>query len=131
MERLETILRELKEAVVACDPNARILLYNSAAKRLFRGNEAMGLGQSLYAVCARAPIEHTLRLLKYRATDNDRFDPEDTDARFVCATIDGTMLLHCHISQIISSSAQGCVFVFTFEDITRQVTETGRPSLAC
>jgi DNA polymerase-3 subunit epsilon len=126
MERLETILRELKEAVVACDPNARILLYNSAAKRLFSGNEAMGLGQSLYAICARAPIEHTLRLLKHRTTDKDRFDPEDTDARFVCATIDGTMLLHCHVSQITSSSAQGCVFVFTFEDITRQVTEMGR-----
>ena len=62
MERLETILRELKEAVVVCDANARILLYNSEAKRLFRNNEAMGLGQSLYAICARAPIEHTLRM---------------------------------------------------------------------
>lgn len=126
MERLETILRELKEAVVVCDANARILLYNSEAKRLFRNNEAMGLGQSLYAICARAPIEHTLRMLKLRTTDKERFDPEDTETRFVCATVDDTMLLHCHIRQITSISFQGCIFVFTFEDMTRQITEMGR-----
>ena len=126
MERLETILRELKEAVVVCDHNARILLYNSAAKRLFQNNEAMGLGQSLYEVCARAPIEHTLRMLKHRATTKDRFNLEETDARFVCATVDESILLNCRISQITSKNAQGSVFVFTFEDITRQITEMGK-----
>jgi DNA polymerase-3 subunit epsilon len=126
MERLETILRELKEAVVVCDHNARILLYNSAAKRLFQNNEAMGLGQSLYEVCARAPIEHTLRMLKHRATAKDRFNLEETDARFVCATVDESILLNCRISQITSKNAQGSVFVFTFEDITSQITEMGK-----
>lgn len=126
MERLKTILRELKEAVVVCDQNARILLYNSAAKRLFQNYEAMGLGQSLYGVCARAPIEHTLRMLKHRATDKDRFNLEETDARFVCATVDDSILFNCHISQITSKNAQGSVFVFTFEDITRQITEMGK-----
>jgi DNA polymerase-3 subunit epsilon len=126
MERLETILRELKEAVVVCDHNARILLYNSAAKRLFQNNEAMGLGQSLYEVCERAPIEHTLRMLKHRATTKDRFNLEETDARFVCATVDESILLNCRISQITSKNAQGSVFVFTFEDITSQITEMGK-----
>lgn len=126
LERLETILRELKEAVVVCDPNARILLYNSAAKRLFHDNEAIGLGQSLYTICTRAPIKHTLRMLKHRITAKDRFDQEDADARFVCATVDGKMLLYCHISQITSEGDQGYVFVFTFEDMTRQITEMGK-----
>jgi DNA polymerase-3 subunit epsilon len=126
MERLETILRELKEAVVVCDHNARILLYNSAAKRLFQNNEAMGLGQSLYEVCERAPIEHTLRMLKHRATTKDRFNLAETDARFVCATVDESILLNCRISQITSKNAQGSVFVFTFEDITSQITEMGK-----
>ncbi|MCL7489670.1 MAG: exonuclease domain-containing protein [Desulfobulbaceae bacterium] len=126
IERLETILRDIQEAVVACDRNARILLYNSAAKRLFHNFQAMGLGQSLYSVCARAPIEHTLRMLKHRRADRDHFDPENADARFVCATVDGTMLLKCHVSLVACDTAAGCVFVFSFEDMTRQITEMGR-----
>jgi len=126
IERLETILRELKEAVVVCDQNAQILLYNSAAKRLFRNNEAMGLRQSLYRVCVRAPIEHTLRMLKCRETDKDRFDLDHPDARFVCAAADDTRLFNCRISKITSTTAQGSVLVFTFEDITREITEIGK-----
>ncbi|MBC8317325.1 MAG: histidine kinase [Desulfobulbaceae bacterium] len=126
MERLETILRELKEAVIVCDQNAQILLYNSATKRLFHSNEALGLGQSLYGICTRAPIEHTLRMLKRRETDKDRFDPEHTDVRFVCAAVDDTRLFHCRISQITSKTPRESVFVLIFEDITRQITETGR-----
>ena len=126
IERLETILREFKEPVVVCDPNAVIILYNSAAKRLFHNFDALGLGQSLYKVCTRAPIEHTLRILKHRATDRETFNPEDTDARFVCATVDGNMMLHCHISQITSGTDHSCVFVITFEDVTRQISETGK-----
>jgi DNA polymerase-3 subunit epsilon len=126
LERLETILRELKEAVVVCDLNARILLYNAEAKRLFRNYAAMELGQSLYGVCARAPIEHTLRMLKHRAAEKNRHDLVETDDRFVCATVNGTMLLHCHINKIEATSTQGGVFVFTFEDITRQITDMGR-----
>ena len=126
LERLEIILRELKEAVIVCDSNARILLYNAEAKRLFRNYHAMGLGQSLYRVCARAPIEHTLRMIKYRAADRDLARLEETDSRFVCATVDGAMLLHCHISRIASSGGRECVFVFTFEDITGQITVMAR-----
>ncbi|HHO47265.1 MAG TPA: histidine kinase [Desulfobacteraceae bacterium] len=125
LERLETILRELREAVVACDPQVRIILYNSSARQLFRNYEAMGLGRSLYEVCARAPIEHALRMLKGRSTDRNLFDPEQTDARFVCATVDETMLLRCHISQITADAPHGSIFVFTFEDITRQIAEMG------
>lgn len=126
MERLELILRELNEAIIVCDPNARILLYNSEAKRLFRNNVALGLGKSLYGVFARAPIEHTLRMLKHRTNGKNRPDLAETDDRFVCATADGTMLLHCHLNKIASTATQGYVFVFTFEDITRQITEMGR-----
>lgn len=126
LEHLEAILRELKEAVVVCDPTARILLYNSAAERLFHNTEAMRLGQSLYMVCTRSPIEHTLRMLKYRAVDMDRFGIEETDARFVCATVDDAMLLNCHMNRLDSDTCQGCLFVLTFEDITRQISEEGR-----
>lgn len=126
MECLETILRELREAVVACDRNGRILLYNSAAKRLFRNDRAMGLGQSLYAVCTRSPIEHHLRMVQHRTTDRDLFDPEYSDARFVCATVDSAMLLECHLSRIVCGTDRGGVFVFTFNDMTTQISEMGK-----
>ena len=126
LERLETILRELMEAVVVCDPNARILLYNSAARRLFHHNEALSLGQSLYRLCARAPIEHTLRMLRHRAAKKIHSEIEGSGARFVCATVDGSMLLNCHVDRIASDFIQGCVFAFTFEDVTRKISEQGR-----
>ncbi|MHB8811218.1 MAG: 3'-5' exonuclease, partial [Desulfobulbaceae bacterium] len=126
LERLETILRELMEAVVVCDPNARILLYNSAARRLFHHNEALSLGQSLYRLCARAPVEHTLRMLRHRAAKKSPSAIEGSGARFVCATVDGSMLLNCHVDRIASDFIQGCVFAFTFEDVTRKISEEGR-----
>lgn len=126
LERLETILRELMEAVVVCDPNARILLYNSAARRLFHNSEALSLGQSLYKLCTRPPVEHTLRMLRHRAAKKNYAESEETGTRFVCATVDGAMLLNCHVDRIASDFIQGCVFAFTFEDITRKISEQGR-----
>jgi len=126
IERLETILREIREPVVVCDANALVLLYNAAAMSLFHDYETLGLGRSLYKICARAPIDHALRMLKYQAATRETFDPKAADARFVCATVDGRMLLRCHISQIVSGGEQGCVYVFTFEDVTRRISETGR-----
>ncbi|MFZ5797241.1 MAG: 3'-5' exonuclease [Desulfobulbaceae bacterium] len=125
LERLETILRELMEAVVVCDPNGRILLYNSAARRLFHHADALALGQSLYRLCSRPPIEHTLRLLRHRALKKNQGN-EETGARFVCSTVDGAMLLNCHVDRIASDFIQGCVFAFTFEDITGKISEQGR-----
>lgn len=126
LERLETILRELMEAVVVCDPNARIILYNSAARRLFHHREALRLGQSLYKLCTRAPIEHSLRLLRHRAPKKNQSEIEEPGTRFVCATVDGTKLLNCHVDLIASDFIQGCVCAFTFEDITRKTSELGR-----
>lgn len=126
MERLETILRELREAVIACDSDGRILLYNTAAAQLFHDYETLGLGRSLFKVCARAPVEHALRMLKGRGTDKGISALQDVDTRFVCATLDGAMLLNCQISMIAAGAGHKVIFVLTFEDITRQVTETGR-----
>lgn len=123
---LETILQGLGEAVVACDPHARILLYNAAAKHLFRDYEGMGLGQPLYRVCARTPVEHTLKMLRHRFGARDGMDPAPADATFVCATVDGRMLLTCHISRIASETGEEGGFVFTFADMTRQLTGPAR-----
>lgn len=126
IELLELILRELKEAVIVCDRNVRILLYNSEAGSLFRNEPALGLGRSLYDVCAREPVEHSLRILKHRALDKAGPGQPAINDRFVCATVDGTTLLSCRINKIAADAGRDCIFVFTFEDITTRIEELGR-----
>jgi DNA polymerase-3 subunit epsilon len=123
MERLETILRELKEGVVVCDAEARILLYNPAAQKILRNSPALGLRRSLFSLCTRAPVEHTLELLRHRRV---RSTPADADVQFVCASVEEGTLLLCRMSLIPAKSGFQSVFVMTFEDVTYNVDIIGR-----
>ncbi len=119
--RLETVLKELKEGVVVCDTEGRILLYNAAAQRLFRNSEALGLGRSLYGICTRAPIEHSLELLRQRQVSEDGDGGKDADVQFVCATAREGALLHSRMTLIPSKGKMKSVFIMTFDDVTYQV----------
>lgn len=119
--RLETILREIKEGVVVCDAEARILLYNPSAQRLFRNSEALGLRRSLYGICTRAPIEHTMEMLLHRRAVEGNSAGKDFDIQFVCAMVSENVLLHCRMSMIPSRGRIKPVFVMTFDDVTYQV----------
>ena len=118
--RLETVLRELSEGVLVCDGEARILLYNPAAAKLLPNRETLGLGRSLYDLWTRAPIESTLELLHYRQQSSGESKP-DSDAEFVCATVDDEMLFHCRMSLLPGATEQASAFVITFRDVTEQV----------
>lgn len=118
--RLETVLRELSEGVLVCDGEARILLYNPAAAKLLPNREALGLGRSLYDLWTRAPVESTLRLLRYRQqTSGD--DKPDSDAEFVCAAVDDETMLHCRMSLLPDTGDRGSTFIVTFRDVTHKV----------
>ncbi len=119
--RLETVLKELKEGVVVCDPEGRILLYNPAAQRLFRNSEALGLGRSLYSICTRAPIEHSLELLRQRQVSADEEGEKRSDVQFVCATVREGALLHSRMTLIPAAGRMKPVFIMTFDDVTYQV----------
>jgi DNA polymerase-3 subunit epsilon len=119
--RLETVLKELKEGVVVCDTEGRILLYNAAAQRLFRNSEALGLGRSLYGICSRAPIEHSLDLLRQREASEEPDARGETDVQFVCATVKEGALLHSRMSLIPAKGKMKQVFIMTFDDVTYQV----------
>ncbi len=119
--RLEIVLREIREGVVVCDSEGRILLYNTAAQRLFRNSEALGLGRSLYGICTRSPVEHTLEMLLHRRAVEGQEGAKETDAQFVCATVNEGALLHCRMSLIPAHIKMKPVFVITFDDVTYQI----------
>ena len=124
--RLETILKELKEGVVVCDEEARILLYNPAAQKLFSNSDAFGLGRSLYSLCTRAPIEHTMDMLSHRKSGPAQPSGSKVYARFVCATVEEGALLNCRMNLVKPSVKHRMVFIITFEDITLQMDVSRR-----
>lgn len=120
--RLETVLRELSEGVLVCDGAARILLYNPAALKLLPNRALLGLGRSLYDLWTRAPIASTLQLLQYRRQNADADGSgSNSDAEFVCATVDDQAMFHCRISLLPGSAEREAGFVVTFRDVTQQV----------
>ncbi len=120
--RLEGVLRELNEGVVVCDRHARILLYNPAAQRILRDHPALGLGRSLYEVCARTPVQDILDLLHQRGEEGAG---EELDAEFVCATANQESLLRCRM-RLLSRGGGESGFVLAFEDVTRHIRALSR-----
>jgi len=121
--RLEIVLREISEGVLVCDTAGRILLYNPAALRLLPNRDGLGLGRSIYELWTRAPIENTLEFLRYRQQGNDAPHSFDSDAEFVCATVDKKATLLCRMSLLPATSELKSAFVITFRDITSQIEQ--------
>jgi len=123
---LETVLSSIREAVIVCDDRARIVFYNPATRRVFQENEALGLGRSLYLLCARTPIENALAILRQRRIRHEEKPDSDRDVAFVCSTVDAGILLDCHIHLLPVIPNVSWSFVLTCEDISRQADLLGR-----
>lgn len=65
---LATLVAELTVAVVVCNSDGRILLYNEAARRL-AGAEAIGLGRSVHELIDPELVEHADEWLAERPAD--------------------------------------------------------------
>lgn len=124
MERLERILAEFKEAIVVCDLQAWILLFNPQAKQLFRNALALNLRHSLYGLCHPAPLAQALQAVQRQtATFVSRFGAELREVKFVCSTIKDARLLNCHLRLIPAEQSQAPVAVLFFSDIAQQIDE--------
>jgi DNA polymerase III subunit epsilon len=101
-DRLEAILRDLSDGVLACTLDGRILLYNQAAARILEGAPELGLGRSLYGLLAAAPIRHSAELLQERLREEGGADGRDLAGEpFVAASQDGRLLVICRMSLIL------------------------------
>jgi DNA polymerase-3 subunit epsilon len=141
--RLAALMGELTQAVVVCNLDGRILLYNNRARLQFRafsstpkladGAELIGLGRSIYTVFNRKLVEHALENVQQRL-DRGAADPS---AQFVTTTRAG-QLLRVQMAPVRGATAddpgdpdekEGMVlsgFVLMLENITRNFEQESK-----
>jgi DNA polymerase-3 subunit epsilon len=115
---LKTLLHELKDGVIVCDPDAHITLFNQAAEDLFgRNQQAPCTGNSLYNLCFRPPVEHALSLLHYQHTLKNQPEPFPY-VQFMNASSSQEQFFRCRVSFLPPLAATKNSFVIVFEDIS-------------
>ena len=97
-QRLAALMAELTQAVVVCNLDGRILLYNQRARLQFRalsdapelagGAELIGLGRSIYGVFERRLVAHALENIQQRLQRG----AAQPSAQFVTTTRSGQLL---------------------------------------
>lgn len=122
--RLAALMAELTQAVVVCNLDGRMLLYNARARSQFRalssvpaladGAELIGLGRSIYTVIDRRLVAHALDTVRRQIA---RGHPEPS-AQFVTSTATG-QLLRVQMTPVRDHSESGLGgFLLMLENIT-------------
>lgn len=134
-DQLGALVAELNQAVLVCNLDGRILLYNERARTLFRqlsrapkgaaGAELIGLGRSIHAVIDRALIAHARESVERHL---EREPDAAATARFVMTTPAGH-LLRVGLSPVRPAEATGPAltgFVLLLDDITSEYEAQSR-----
>jgi len=117
--RLATLMAELAVAVLVCNVEGRILLYNAAARSVLADDAAVGLGRSVFGVVDRG-------LLAYAV---DRIAAGSTDAH-VATTVRGNQVLQVRVGAVRGPDGAVSGFVLILEDLTdRMLTSDRRDAL--
>jgi DNA polymerase-3 subunit epsilon len=112
--RLAALMSELTLAVLVCNAEGRILLYNAAARQLLdRGpgptEGLVGLGRSVFGIVDRSLVAHALE----RIRDGSATSHAATASR-------GEQLLRVQVAPVAGGASPHAGFVLTLEDMTRQ-----------
>ncbi|MFO1351433.1 MAG: exonuclease domain-containing protein [Gammaproteobacteria bacterium] len=130
--RLEAILRDLREGVLVCDLNSRILLYNPAALQLLQGGGELGLGRSLFVALSREPVMQALDVLYARWIAGAVPEADALEASFIGSTVDGGRLVNAHLRLVIEPGGACKSYVLSLSDATeptRRETEPRRRAM--
>ena len=119
--RLEALLRDLSDGVIACTADRRILLFNDAALRILDNHPELGLARPLDRLIAREPISHALDSLCEAHVRGEPGRPAGGREEFVCATADGARLLRCRMALILGADGAPSGFVLDFADATARL----------
>ena len=126
--RLEALLRDLSDGVIACAADRRILLFNQAALRILGGPPELGLDRPLDRLIAREPVAHVFHALCEARARGDASRAAGGGEEFVCATVDGTRLLRCRMALILDDDRPSG-FVLDFADDTDRLDRLERRDL--
>jgi DNA polymerase III subunit epsilon len=119
--RLAALMSELAQAVLVCNAEGRVLLYNGAASSLLSGSGLpLGLGRSVYALLDRRSVEHAMAELQRRL----ELGGEPPAVRFV--TSRAGQLLRSQAAAVLDPAGQLDGVVLVLEDITRAVERHSR-----
>ncbi|HRI93739.1 MAG TPA: DNA polymerase III subunit epsilon, partial [Accumulibacter sp.] len=135
--RLAALMSELAQAVVVCNLDGRILLYNSRARLQFRalaqgsttlagGGALIGLGRSIFSILERNQIDHALEVARQRLQKG----AGTAIANFI-TTARGGQLLRVQLVPVLSiadDSPSDAIsgYVLTVENITRNLEQESR-----
>ncbi len=110
--RLAALMAELTQAVVVCNLDGRVLLYNAAAREQFRalstaptlagGAELIGLGRSVYTVFDRRLLAHALEKIEQQLVRG----VARPGAQFLTAS-GGGQLLRVQMAPVVEARAPG------------------------
>jgi DNA polymerase-3 subunit epsilon len=114
---LKTLLLELQDGVIVCDPESKITLYNKAAEDLFCRSRALCKGGSLYNLCLEPPVARALNLLQYDHGLKYKSEPFPY-VQFMNASISQEHFFRCRVSFLPLLTDAGNAFIITFEDIS-------------
>jgi DNA polymerase-3 subunit epsilon len=117
--RLAALMAELPQAVLVCNAEGRILLYNARAARLFdNGSDdtpVVGLGRSVYGLLDRALIDHALQRIAQRLGEEA--------AHFVA--LRAGAWLRARLVPVLNTQERLDGFVLMLDDVTRSVEAEG------
>lgn len=111
--RLAALMAQLTIAVVVCNSEGRILLYNDAARSLVDDASLLGLGRSVFGVVDRGLVAHAY----------DRLS-SGTEHAYTATTLHRDRLLLVRVTLVreaVLAGEPGSGFVLVLEDLTRQV----------
>ncbi len=133
--RLAALMSELAQAVVVCNLDGRILLYNNRARLQFKalaqgpttvsGGALIGLGRSIFSILEQNQVEHAQEVIRQRLLAG-----KSAIANFITTTR-GEQLLRVQMVPVMTGAgdkgeAAMSGYILTVENITRSIEQEAR-----
>jgi DNA polymerase-3 subunit epsilon len=131
--RLAALMSELAQAVVVCNLDGRILLYNNRARLQFKalaqgptsvsGGALIGLGRSIFSILEKNQVLHATEVIRQRLRAG-----KAALANFI-TTLRGGQLLRVQMVPVLAAGEGGdgmSGYVLTVENITRSIEQEAR-----
>ena len=132
--RLAALMSELAQAVVVCNLDGRILLYNNRARLQFKalaqgptsvsGGALIGLGRSIFSILEKNQVEHAQEVIRQRLAAG-----KTAISNFITTTRGG-QLLRAQMVPVLAAGGDGEAamsgYVLTVENITRSIEQEAR-----